>query len=103
MFPARHRQSSKALACLIWAVYCSEVASLVAYDCQHNRATHLALDTTSPAPCPDPKNDFDKPRVTDWQLVRTEGDYLLDSTRCQVFSTKLVTRCGFNSLSYGAK
>ncbi len=77
--------------------------ALQAYDCQHPRATQKVLDTINPGPCPDPTSDYAEPRDEEMQLIKTNKVWEVQAVACAIFSTKEVSACGFNSLTYGTK
>ena len=76
---------------------------LTAFDCAHRNTTYQVIDLMSPADCPDPEKDYETPRQQRLQILQTDGQMPVHSSRCQVTISKEVTRCGFTSLVYGSK
>ena len=86
---------------LLAGVASPSVFGLTAYDCQDGNAKQLVLDTTTPAECPSAESDFLAVRDRQLQLLKTEGTWFIKTQRCAVFTTIEVTRCGFDSITYG--
>jgi hypothetical protein len=61
----------------------------------------MAIDLLEPKPCPDPQRDYmpeSKEYITLLQIADTVP---ITGHRCSIVYTKEVTRCGFNSITYG--
>ena len=78
------------------------VAALTAYDCQHPNTTYQVVNSLAPAACPDPELDYEEPRPQMLQLLQIDTKVPVKAHKCQVTVSKKVTRCGFNSLTYGS-
>ena len=76
--------------------------ALTAYDCQHPEAAYQALDLLRPAACPDPDRDYEESRSQNVQLLQTDSKMPIKAFRCQASLSKQVTRCGYDSLTYGS-
>lgn len=74
---------------------------LTVFDCKHPMAKYWVLDLTGPAPCPDPTNDYRKPVKQQVQVITTNTAQPVQGYRCKVAVSKMVTRCGFDSITYG--
>lgn len=73
------------------------------FDCQDNGTTFAALDLREPAPCPEASRIFKSNRTIQIQVLQTETQRPVKGYQCQVWLTREVCRCGFNSLSYGCQ
>jgi hypothetical protein len=72
-----------------------------AYDCTDEGDGVMAIDLLEPKPCPDPQRDYmpeSKEYITLLQIADTVP---ITGHRCSIVYTKEVTRCGFNSITYG--
>jgi hypothetical protein len=76
--------------------------ALIAFNCQHDDAVHQAINTMEPGPCPDPVTDFLPPRYEALQVIQTSTREVVEATACKITVTSEVTRCGFDSLTYGS-
>ena len=81
----------------------AESTSLTVYDCNHDKVTYQAIDLLEPQPCDDPDTDFMDPTERRVQILNTEKDRRIIAYACQVFVTKEIHFCGFDSISYGSK
>ncbi len=90
---------------LLWAIkgVAEPAEALTAYDCQTSASQQLVLDTTAPAECPSAESDFLSVRDERLQLLKAEGTWYVPVLQCAVFITKVVTPCGFTSLTYASK
>ena len=77
--------------------------AMSAYDCQDVNTTHIMVDLLEPQPCPDPILDYEKPRPQLVQILQTDTAMPVSATQCIASISKKVTRCGFDSLTYGSK
>ncbi len=77
------------------------VAAIPVYDCEHELATHEIVDLHEAAPCPDPELDYEVPYNATVQVLQTETELPVEGHACHVVLTREVTRCGFNSITYG--
>lgn len=79
------------------------VKGMTTYNCQDPNATHIMVDLLEPQPCPDPDLDYERPRPQRVQILQTDTAMPVMATQCIVAISKKVTRCGFDSLTYGSK
>ena len=79
-----------------------EAGALTAYDCQHQEAAYQAVDLMRPAACPDPEKDYEPARPQRLQLLQVDSRMPVKAYRCQATMSKRVTRCGYDSISYGS-
>ena len=84
---------------LLWA---APTRGITAYDCQHQNTTYQTINSLAPAQCPDPEHDYEEPRPQLLQLLQIDTKVPVKAHRCQLTISKKVTRCGFNSLTYGS-
>ena len=76
--------------------------TLMAYDCSQNEKAHIVtLDLTGPADCPDPEKDYLPQHPQQVQILQTDASVPVTAFRCQITVTRAVTRCGYDSLTYG--
>ena len=85
---------------LLWS---DLVGAMSAYNCQDQNATHIMVDLLEPQPCPDPELDYERPRPQLVQILQTDTAMPVSATQCIASISKKVTRCGFDSLTYGSK
>ncbi len=76
-------------------------AAITTYDCDHTGTTYEVLDLHEPRSCPDPERDFEEPETRNLHVLQTDSEVLVHGFQCQVTVTKEVTRCGFDSITYG--
>ncbi len=74
---------------------------LQAYDCDGHGAKFKMISLLGPRRCPDPKQDYSKPKTEVVQLLQQRQEARVTAYQCQAKRTTRVTRCGFNSLTYG--
>ena len=99
-----------------WSLYLTTVVGLVyaaslipsaeafiAYDCEHPDARYQKIDLREPAACPDPIKDYDAPENLTVHVLQTDNKGEIDGYQCRITTTKEVTRCGFNSITYGSQ
>ena len=77
--------------------------AMIAYDCNHPNVTHMSIDLVQPEPWPDPDRDYEPPRKQRVQILQTASALPVQATQCLIAISKKVTRCGFDSLTYGSK
>jgi len=80
----------------------SSAAALTAYDCTLPGTTITALDLTDTAPCPSIVSDFHNVTKERVQLIQMHAEENWSTYQCQVQVSRMVTRCGYNSLTYGS-
>jgi hypothetical protein len=83
------------------AMLSSSAWGLTAYNCEAPGTKRFALDTRAPAPCPDPVLDYNDAYRTGIQLIHRGTTRTVAIDACRVTVSRLVTRCGYNSISYG--
>lgn len=72
------------------------------FDCQDPKSTHQVLDLLAPKSCPDPIRDYLNATEESVQILMTDTSYPTLGYQCLVQVTTKVTRCGFNSITYGS-
>ena len=77
--------------------------SLTVYDCEDENVRFDLIDLTEPKPCPDPLRDFEPIQKIMVQVIQMETTYPIEAYQCSVTRDLKVTKCGFNSLTYGSK
>jgi len=75
--------------------------AITVYDCGHDNATFEAIDLHEPAACPDPIRDYHPPYNATVQILQTDTELPILGYQCIITITREVTRCGFNSITYG--
>ena len=74
---------------------------LTVYDCSSPTAQFEAIDLNEPHHCPDPVHDYDEPQEVTVQILQTDTSYPVTGFRCDVVMSRQVTRCGYDSITYG--
>ena len=74
---------------------------LEVYDCEDVRSTVARVDLTSTGDCQDHGRLYGPPTSRRAQIVQVSVSRPVSVTRCLVVETRQVTRCGFNSITYG--
>jgi len=77
--------------------------ALTVYDCEDDKVKFDLIDVTEPKPCPDPIKDYEPTQKINVQVIQTETTYPIEAHQCSVTRSLKVTKCGFNSLTYGSK
>ncbi len=78
------------------------VGAIPVYDCQDEGTTYIAIDLREAEACPDPDEDFEEPRTAMMHLLQRDSELPVIGHQCHITETQQVTRCGFNSLTYGS-
>ncbi len=87
---------------LFLAFYLASVAtSFTVYDCDRTATTYKVIDLREPQQCPNPETDFRPPQRFRTQIIQANADTPVKGHQCAVAVTRRVTRCGYNSLTYG--
>lgn len=79
------------------------VGGFTAYDCEHNEASIVKVDGGDVAPCPTTSIDYLPPKKINMQVIQVDTRYPVKAYQCKATVTQIVTRCGFNSLTYGSE
>ncbi len=87
-------------ALLLWA-WLSPTQAFTAFDCEHPNATFSDIDLTAPQECPDPIQDFHPEMELLFQIVQLDTLTPATAYQCKVSLTKEVTRCGWQSITFG--
>jgi hypothetical protein len=92
------------LACLIAASLDDGGATpmLTAYDCETDKANFRVVDLLEPKDCPDPEQDYAEAVPQIVQILQTESTVPITGYSCRVIISKKISRCGMDSISYGA-
>ena len=78
------------------------VDPLTVYDCDSEEATITVLDLHEPKKCPDPDADYHDAETRIVQVIQTEAEVPVLAYQCSATYSQQVTRCGFNSITYGS-
>jgi hypothetical protein len=71
------------------------------FDCDHRNVTFEAINLRDPQQCLDPQVDYHEPTPQKIQVLQTGHKRPLTAYRCKITMSQMVSRCGFNSLTYG--
>ena len=77
------------------------VGAIQVFDCEDEGVKIEALDLHAPAKCPDPESDYKEEERIRIQLLQTSSERRVTGYRCDIKITRRVTKCGFNSITYG--
>ena len=94
---------------LVWAIWIwglfqgLPVAGMIAYDCEGPDIQFTKVDLHRPAACPNPESDYEKPIDQEVQILQTAASMPLTAYLCRVTISKKVSRCGYDSITYGTK
>ena len=80
---------------------CSQGKAIPVYDCQHRYGNTTIVDLHEAATCPAPVNDYEPAENITVQILQTDTERPVRGYSCSITITREVTRCGFNSLTYG--
>ena len=77
--------------------------ALVAYDCADTQAgvPYKRIDLTETERCADAARDYDHPENVTVQILQLQDDIPVEAYRCQGSLSRRLTKCGFNSITYG--
>ena len=79
-----------------------EAEGLTAYDCTHPNATQTPLSLLKPKSCVPRLEYYQDPMTIRIQLIQTESARPVTAYTCRISVTSQVTRCGFDSITYGS-
>lgn len=82
-------------------ILASTASGFAVYDCEDLRSTITAVDLYEPEPCPDPERDYFEPENRTVQILQTNAEVPIAGYQCTAKLSKTVTRCGYNSITYG--
>ncbi len=71
------------------------------YDCEHPATAYRAINLHEPHECPDPETDYLDPVMRSLHVLQVDHRVPVLGYKCHIVLNKEVTRCGFNSLTYG--
>ena len=91
------------ILCWVIASMTDPGPAVTVYDCQNSNSTFMALDLIQPQECPDPIKDFGPPFHIQVQIVQSDMVIPWKAYRCRATVTKTITRCGYDSLTYGVQ
>jgi len=74
--------------------------SFLVYDCDDRNTTYATIDLTEPKECDEISPLYQEPQVIRIQVLQTQMQRSVVAYQCYVVVTKVVTRCGFTSISY---
>lgn len=76
-------------------------SAFTVYDCDDHHTTYATIDLTEPEPCIDPTRTYQPPVNVTVQLLQMDSHASVTAYQCKVVIDKYVSRCGFDSISYG--
>ena len=94
----------QALLSLVLTVNCIDQISahgLYAFDCIHENATGTPLNLIKPENCYPKQKYYRDPSTIRIQLIQTSAARPVTGYACRMTMSSEVTRCGFDSLTYG--
>ncbi len=92
------------LAAAVTLLVRAPVASPIpVYDCGHQATTYRAINLHEPHDCPDPETDYLDPVTRTLHVHQVDHRVPVQGYMYHVVVNKEVTRCGFNSITYGAQ
>ena len=71
------------------------------YDCLHDDAIHKPISLLEPDICEDLELSHGDPTEVQVQVLQAGSSQIIEAYHCHVSVTRTVTRCGFDSLTYG--
>lgn len=78
------------------------VDGLTAYDCTHPNATQTPLSLLKPKSCVAPQEYYQDAATIRIQLIQTSSARPVEAFTCRLTVTSKVTKCGFDSITYGS-
>ena len=77
-------------------------ASIVGYDCEAPSTTVTKIDLTEPRICATAASHYSAPVDIVVEVIQTDLERSVEILACKAYTTKVVTRCGLDSISYGS-
>ena len=90
------------LKILLVAFVLGQGGSLRVFDCAHRNATSFPLDLLEPQHCEPVSSFYEDGETVTVQIIQTEARREVEAFQCIIRETSIVTRCGFDSLTYGS-
>ena len=90
-------------ALIIATLSLATIHAVQVYDCRDHRTQVAVVDLRGPSECAPPDVLFLPPKEKRIQVVQRLRRRAMLAVRCKVTETREVTRCGFDSISYGTK
>ena len=84
---------------LLWGI--GSTTALAVYDCNDQNATIARVDLTDTGGCAIQKSLYSSPQSRRAQIVQVSVNRPVPVTRCRVTETRTITRCGYDSITYG--
>ena len=75
---------------------------LTAFDCTHPNATNTPLSLLQPKSCIPPQEYYQDATKIRIQLIQTSSARPVEAFTCRLTVTSKVTKCGFDSITYGS-
>ena len=72
------------------------------FDLEHQDAVSRPIDLHQPEDCEEVTLTHSPPKTQRMQILMVNHRVPISAYRCQVFVSRIITRCGFDSLSYGS-
>jgi len=77
-------------------------ASIIGYDCEAPSTTVTKIDLTEPRICGTAASHYSAPVDIVVEVIQTDLERSVEILACEAYTTKVVTRCGLDSISYGS-
>ena len=90
-------------ALIVATLSLATIHAVQVYDCRDHRTQVAVVDLRGPSECAPPDVLFLPPKEKRIQVVQRLRRRAMLAVRCKVTETREVTRCGFDSISYGTK
>ncbi len=78
-------------------------SSIPVFDCEHPATTYRVINLHESYDCPDLESDYLDPVTGIFHVLQVDRRVPVQGYKCHVVVNKEVTRCGFNSITYGAQ
>ena len=76
--------------------------TMPAFECEGETDGTRTINLLEPGKCADPKRDYREPYTQSVELLQIDNTVLINGYRCSAVYSRQVTRCGFNSITYGS-
>jgi hypothetical protein len=79
----------------------TEGSCFLAYDCMNRTVRHAKFDVLEPSHCEQPEADYQEAQEQVVQILQSIDEITVEGYQCKATVTRSVTRCQFDSLTYG--
>jgi hypothetical protein len=79
------------------------VKTFIVYDCQSMESKFEPIDLTEPEVCRERDHNFEAPVPIRIQVIQGESSRPIKAHNCKISLSKMVSKCGYNSLTYGIR